>query len=298
MARRLAETGSDRDVRTEAERRLAFPAPRRGAPAGDAPAAPGDDADGNERPVLVLRRPLAAEEAWEALPEVTADPRRLRAARVVTADKLDPAHMAYDMLRTRLWRQLRERRWRTVALTSPAPSCGKTLSCLNLAWSFARQPSARVLALDLDLRRPRLGATLGIKPDVCVSRLLAGEAYPEEVFLRLHPRLAFAFAAGPQPGSSELLGDERAAIALAESIRTFAPDVVLIDLPPLLASDDAAAFLPVVDGALLVAAAGETPLEDIEVCARHLGSLTEDLGVILNKSAFMPRRYYGYGYGY
>ena len=49
--------------------------------------------------------------------------------------------------------------------------------------------------------------------------------------------------------------------------------------------------------ALLVAAAGETALEDVDVCARQLGALTHDLGVILNKSEFMPRRYYGYGYG-
>ena len=52
----------------------------------------------------------------------------------------------------------------------------------------------------------------------------------------------------------------------------------------------------VLDGALLVAAAGATDLTDIDTCARQLDALTHNFGVVLNKSEFMPRRYYQYDY--
>jgi Mrp family chromosome partitioning ATPase len=249
-----------------------------------------------EPPPLRLRRSADSEAAWQALAALKLRPARLRRKRIVTLEQQDSAHMAYDMLRTRILHRFRSEGMRSLAITSPAPSCGKTLTCLNLAFSFARQPNCRTLLLDLDLRRPRLAATLGVRPPICVSELLAGREPAEHVLQRAGETLALGLAAGPVRHSTELLQDERTADALAAMVAAFAPDVILYDLPPLLASDDAAAFLSQVDGALLVAAAGETPLEDIDVCAKQIGALTEDLGVVLNKSAFMPRRYYGYGY--
>jgi protein-tyrosine kinase len=246
--------------------------------------------------LLRLRRSAEVDAAWAALPELAVRATRLRRRRVITLEQRDPGHMAYDMLRTRVLHKLRAEGWRSVALTSPGPSCGKTLTCLNLAFSFARQSNCRTLVLDLDLRRPRLATYLGVRPKVCVSQMLAGLASADETLLRVGDTLAFGLAAGPVRHSTELLHDERAAEALAAMTTRFDPDVILYDLPPLLASDDAAAFLVQVDAALLVAAAGETRLEDIDPCARQLGALTHDLGVVLNKSAFMPRRYYGYGY--
>ncbi|MEM6742868.1 MAG: CpsD/CapB family tyrosine-protein kinase [Pseudomonadota bacterium] len=243
------------------------------------------------------RRTEATEAAWAALPEAELDVRRLRRQRVVTLEKRDPSHMAYDMLRTRILQRFRAESWRRLALTSPAPGCGKTLTSLNLAFSFARQPRLRTLILDFDLRRPRLATLLGIKPKVCISRYLSGEAPLEQSFTRLAPNLAAGLAAGPLKHSTELLQDDASLEALAWMEHGLAPDLIIYDLPPLLASDDAAAFLERVDGSLLVAAAGESALDEIDMCARQMGALTTDLGVILNKSAFMPRRYYGYGYG-
>jgi len=248
-------------------------------------------------PPLLLRRTAGSEEAWASLPALRLNLAHLRRRRIVTLEQRDEAHMAYDMLRTRILHRFRKDGRRSLAMTSPAPGCGKTLTCLNLAFSFARQSNCRTLVLDLDLRRPRLATMLGVKPETCVSELLRGRIPAASALLRAGDRLAFGFAKGPVRYSSELLHDERTADSLAAMTAAFAPDVILYDLPPLLASDDAAAFLTRVDGALLVAAAGKTTLDDIDVCGNQIAALTEDLGVILNKSAFMPRRYYGYGYG-
>ena len=53
--------------------------------------------------------------------------------------------------------------WKILAVTSPTPSCGKTLIAVNLALSMGRQPERQVFLVDLDLRRPRVAASLGIK---------------------------------------------------------------------------------------------------------------------------------------
>jgi len=63
------------------------------------------------------------------------------------------------------------------------------------------------------------------------------------------------------------------------------PDVVLYDLPPVLAYDDLAAFLPQVDGVLLVADGTQTTASQIVACEKILNGQTRLLGVILNRAS-------------
>lgn len=244
-----------------------------------------------------LDEAFEAEEAWARLRPVELDPRRLARSRVVTHDKSDAAHIHYDMLRTRLLQTLKDREWRSIAVTSPSPGCGKTLTCLNLAFSFARQTGCRTLLLELDLRRPRMAELLGVRPSRCVSSLLSGEANAQETLLRWGRGLAFGLAKGSIPDATELIQDDASVESLSRALAALAPTVVLIDLPPLLATDDAAAFLRRADGALLVAAAGKTELGEIDRCAREISQATTDLGVVLNRSEFTPKSYGGY-WGY
>ena len=62
------------------------------------------------------------------------------------------------------------------------------------------------------------------------------------------------------------------------------PGVVLFDLPPVLAHDDLAAFLPQVDGVLLVSDAASTTAAHIEACERVLDGQSRLLGVVLNRA--------------
>ena len=66
------------------------------------------------------------------------------------------------------------------------------------------------------------------------------------------------------------------------------PHVVLVDLPPMLSSDDALSFLSNVDCALLVVAAEETNVPQIDVCERDLAGKTNFLGIVLNKCRYPP----------
>jgi len=70
---------------------------------------------------------------------------------------------------------------------------------------------------------------------------------------------------------------------------------VLFDMPPLLAGDDALAFIGHVDCVLLVAAAETSTIEEVDTCERELAAHTNVLGVVLNKCRY-PDRQYGYSY--
>jgi Mrp family chromosome partitioning ATPase len=59
--------------------------------------------------------------------------------------------------------------------------------------------------------------------------------------------------------------------------------IVLFDLPSVLAFDDAMAFAPMADCALLVVEEGETKVSDVRRALAHLES-TKILGIVLNRS--------------
>ena len=70
------------------------------------------------------------------------------------------------------------------------------------------------------------------------------------------PNLAVGASSEPFPDSAELIQEPSTAAALEGLRASLQPDVILYDLPPALACDDVIAFLPQVDGVLLVAAGG------------------------------------------
>jgi Mrp family chromosome partitioning ATPase len=235
------------------------------------------------------RRPRApgaqgAADPWLALEEITLDPRTLLRERVVTREKSDPAHVAFDALRTRLLKALHDNRWSRVAITSPTKGCGKTMVSCNLAFSLARQPETRCMLIDLDLRMPQLAQRLGQRDAHAIEPYLAGDVPARDYFRRAGPNLALGFNTTRVWNSAELVQSRRVAATLASTWEVYRPNVVLFDMPPMLTSDDVLAFLPNVDGVLLVVGGGETKAGEIEECERLMAEHTNFLGVVLNKA--------------
>ena len=65
--------------------------------------------------------------------------------------------------------------------------------------------------------------------------------------------------------------------------RSYQSHIIIVDLPPILASDDVIAVLPQIDSVLLVAAVGQTKASEIEECKRHLQS-SHLVRVVVNKA--------------
>lgn len=270
--------------------RAATPA---GPAAGPPPAAAARD---TVEPAPTAQAGLAPDTAaaWAALPSFAADAARLRAGRIVTFAGGSET-VSFDMMRTKVIQQMRANGWRRLAITSPTAACGKSTIALNLAFSLARQKELRTILAELDLRRPTLARMLGLPGRTGFSEVLEGRADFASSALRHGAGLALALNDGPVRNPAELLQASPVSGALAAIEARYAPDILLFDMPPLLVSDDAMAFIGHVDAVLLVAAAETTTIREVDACERELASQTNVMGVVLNKCRYMGAEY-GYSY--
>jgi len=210
----------------------------------------------------------------------------LESNRIISAQSTGAAAGAFRMLRTQVLQRMMENNWRSLAFFSPCRDDGKTTTAINLAVSLANDHLHTVLLVDFDLKRPSLGAKLGIRPQKGTDDLLRGEAEIEDCLY--HPagfdRLVLLPARSAMHDSSEALAGRRGRELVTE-LRSRYPDrIVLFDLPPILEADDALAFAPLVECGLVVVAEGLTRREDLLRCMELLHK-TPIVGTVLNRAA-------------
>ncbi len=234
---------------------------------------------------------------WETLEEVAVDPVTLERERIVTRHKTDPAHIAFDMLRTRLAKLALEQGWKRIGITSPTKGCGKTVISVNLGFSFARHPETRAMLVDMDLRAPRIARCMGLTERRTIHAMLNGTVDPAEHLQRIGARFAVALNTQRIRDAAEVIHSQSTQRVLAGMLTTYRPDIIIYDLPPVLVGDDAVAFAPNLDAVLLVIAASETRPHEVEECEGLLAAETNFLGVLLNKVERGAGSDYYYGYG-
>jgi protein-tyrosine kinase len=236
-----------------------------------------------------LPKTLAGGAVWAALPELRVSATVLD-EHLLVAHRPGPDSTAFDLMRTNLLRQLNEHSWTRVAITSPDPGCGKTTIALNLAFSLARLSDIRVMVLEMDLRRPTMYRALGVDRPQNFASALSGAEPPENHLIRWGENLAFGLTATPVTSPAELLSSDRAADVVDAVEAAYRPTVILFDMPPMMAGDDTLAFLDQVDCALLIAAADDTPIHQIEQCGKDLAAYAPVMGVVLNKCRMVDTR--------
>src|SRR4029079_13377418 len=87
----------------------------------------------------------------------------LRQNRIITNDVSDEYARAYKVLRTQVSQRMRQKGWRTLAVTSPGVGEGKTVTAINLSISLALEANQTVLLVDADLRRPSVHTYFGFE---------------------------------------------------------------------------------------------------------------------------------------
>lgn len=218
--------------------------------------------------------------------------RHLERNRIVAFSMNDPGHVPFNLLRTRVRAVLEKNNWKSIGITSPTPGCGKTVVSLNLAMSLARGEGLRTVLIDLDLKRPALAQTLGVKSSATVAQVLAGKAELGDCFVQVAEGLVVGLGGGHIRESSELLRGPRSKELLDFITVNLAPDVILFDMPPMGAGDDVLTFLPRIDGTLLVAAAGQTSIAEIDTCEQQIEQHGHFIGVVLNKAEIKTKDYF------
>ena len=244
----------------------------------------------------VLHLPeISAQDAWQAIPEFVPKEKTLQRHRIFTLDGGASA-TPFDMMRTKVLQQMRANNWRRLGITSPSRGCGKTTLAANLAFSLARQADIRTALIEMDMRRPALARTLGLgRGRQQFSTVLQGASPAFGHMLRYGSNLAFGICRTPVHNPSELLQSKTAQSALEEIERQLDLTLTIFDMPPMLVSDDMLAFVGHVDCVLLVSAAENSTIKEVDICEHDLAERTNVLGIVLNKCRHTDS---GHGYGY
>ena len=186
----------------------------------------------------------------------------------------------FRILATSLWPACLRNNVRTILLTSPAASDGKTTVVANLAVAMAKT-GLRIILVDADLHYHRLHQVFNANQgDGLVSALQTGNV--EDVLeptgvegLRLLPTKD-----GPHIGP-ELFNSANLNGLLTQL--SSQADLVLIDCSPILATADAVLMASLADGTILVVRAGQTGTQDAQNAIDRLKQTGGNvIGIILN----------------
>jgi protein-tyrosine kinase len=203
---------------------------------------------------------------------------------------------AYRMLRTRILHRVRTSGWTAIGLTSPGPSEGKSLTALNLSLSIAREMNSNVFLIDLDLRNPSLARYLGVTPPHSIADFLSGGISAEQALFSIGvENLLLAGSTKGTPHSSELIAAGRH-MELFAYIAAISPQpLILVDLPPVLSTDEALVVAPQLDAIFMVLGEGMTRRDGLKRSVELLSEFNL-AGVILNKSRGVGQDYYSGAY--
>lgn len=185
-----------------------------------------------------------------------------------------------------------------VAVSSPGAGDGKTTTSINLAGALAQDPTARVLIIDADLRRPSVDKRLGGSGDDpgLIDAILDPQRTLGDV-IRRRPEFNMSILPAGQatPTPYELLNSPRLAELLDAARRRY--DYIVLDTPPVVPFPDCRVLGKLVDGFFLVVAAHRTPRGLLEE-ALNVMEPSKVLGIVFNEAERPLSSYYDAAYGY
>ncbi len=178
-----------------------------------------------------------------------------------------------------------------LAVTSPDPGAGKTLTSLNLALTLAQEGERRVLIVETDLWKPSLSRYLELEsPEPGLCQLIEDGGSLKDAIVPIWGAGLDLLPAGSRGRVGNLLAQRRMTELISEMRSLY--EIVVLDSPPfVLASGRALASAA--DGVLLIVRAGRTKKKGIEEVLSTLGP-AKVLGMALNGT----RGRNGSGYAY
>ena len=224
---------------------------------------------------------------------------------VTLLQPLHPVSEAFRNLRTSVQFADLDSGVRTLLITSPTPSEGKSFIAANLAVTMA-QGGKNVVLMDTDLRHPTIHRIMGTDKNLGLSNLLYTISEEGNIFDRFIGIEAYFQSAGEDLSTLSILSSGKSVPNPAEvlSSQLFRDlitwlrdryDAVVVDSAPLLAVTDAAVVATQVDGVAMVVNAGETHIGAVLQAIDRLTSVgAKILGVIMNQMSSERGGYYYY----
>ncbi|MBW2714405.1 MAG: CpsD/CapB family tyrosine-protein kinase [Deltaproteobacteria bacterium] len=217
------------------------------------------------------------------------------AGREILLNPSSPTSESYRKLALKIRSELDTRGARSLAITGPLRSEGKTTTACNLALALASMSGERRIALVcLDLRRPSVASNFGVTPTIGIDQVLLD---PNQTLssARLTTDVDGLDVYVPLKAHEEshsILGQERFKQVLGELEQRY--DIVILDTPPILLVPDAVIISEQAGAWTIVVRQGKTRTASLEDALRELPA-EKFLGAILNEGS-LPGKKQDYGY--
>lgn len=219
---------------------------------------------------------------------------------VVDSDPKSAITESFRTVRTNLEYLPATEKGKVVMVTSYRPNEGKTFCSVNLSAILAKA-GKKVLLLELDLHKPKVGASLGMQATQGLTNILVGKLQVGECVQATQIENFSVILSGPTPpNASELVLSKHLAELFEWGRQHY--DYVMVDTPPVGLITDALLMMRHVDATLFVINTRFANKDHIKNAVETAGANTsKNFGFILNGVRMKKSRYYyntNYGYGY
>lgn len=215
---------------------------------------------------------------------------------ITLVDKTSPVSERYRTIRTNIqFASSADQQLKTLVVTSSGPGEGKSTTAANLAVVFANS-GQNVLLVDADMRKPTVHKTFQLNNITGLSNVLSTDmTFNEAIQRSVVPNLNIMTSGTKAPNPSELLGAARMDQLIKELRQNY--DLIIFDMPPVVAVTDAQIIASKADGTLLVVREDVTRKDSLQK-ARELLTMVNAkvLGAVYNGSTDeADQGYYYYG---
>ena len=206
---------------------------------------------------------------------------------------------AFRILRTNIIARKKNSECTKLLITSSGPKEGKSTIQTNLATALA-QMEAKVILVDLDLRRPMVHTIMGFDKETGISDFLMDKSIRIESIIKKSniENLDIITSGLIPPNPSELLASKRMDEAIEKLKEKY--DYILFDSPPVIAVTDSMIMANKVDLLIIVIRIDQADKNVVIRMKELLENIKVDItGIVIN--GIQPQRYYNsseYNYYY
>jgi capsular exopolysaccharide synthesis family protein len=198
----------------------------------------------------------------------------------------------YRLIRNNLHFSSFDKEIKTIVVTSPESSDGKSTTASNLAIVFAQQ-GKRVLLMDADLRKPCVHYGFKVSNLEGLTSVITKKMSLDDAILKPIPNLDVLTSGPVPPNPSDLLGSKMMELIMEELKTKY--DYIVMDAPPILAVTDSQILASKSDGVVMVVASGKTHRDRAKQAKELLEkSRSQILGVVVN--GVKPKKNENYGH--
>ncbi len=228
------------------------------------------------------------------LAEIPKIPEDIDALSYVNDQPLSPITDSFRSLRSNLEFLGLGQKIKTLLISSPGDSEGKTTIAVNLALSLAKTRK-RVIVIDADFYRSELDEKFGLENKKGLGDALIDGRIVKEYLIPLFKNQVYLLPSGTTPPNpSEQLGSLEMSRTL-ETLKEVA-DVIIVDGPPFIVSDSLALSAKM-DGVLIVVSPGKSRRDLLQKIKTQMGRAKANiLGYVANGVAPKPAYYYNHYY--